>query len=146
MPARLVVGGRPIRHLLVPVDATSTRATIWIGVFGTAPPPLTLEAGDDPPRPVDGGWITWQTHGETRLWSQRVTLEGLEPGRRYPVRLMEEGTVRASAVAVTLPDRLPGIGERPFICLVGSCFAHANDAEEPPARPTHVYQLARAPT
>ncbi|CAN5833375.1 hypothetical protein BH20CHL5_BH20CHL5_10310 [soil metagenome] len=114
-------------HLLVPLEATQTAATIWVGVVGSAPGVLSLDGGGAGGRTIDGGWHERQTHGVTRLWSQRITLDGLQPGGRYPLRLLEGGMERAAATATTLPDRLPTIDEPPFTCLVGSCFARDRD-------------------
>ncbi len=44
------------------------------------------------------------------------------------MRLLVDGSEAATGTAATLPDRLPPLGSTPFICLVGSCFAHYNDA------------------
>ena len=115
-------------HLLVPLEATQTEATIWIGAAGDAPGPLTLDVGGVAQVPVPPGtWTVWGSHGVQRLWAQRLDVPGLGPGHRYLARLLEATTERATAVVVTLPDRLPGIAETPFTCLVGSCFAHGRD-------------------
>jgi len=114
-------------HLLVPLEATQTAATVWLGVVGDAPGDLSLDGGGAS-RLIDSGWREWQTGGVSRLWYQRITLEGLQPGGRYPLRLLEQGVECATADATTLPDRLPTIGEPPLICLVGSCFARDRDA------------------
>ncbi|MDQ3491942.1 MAG: hypothetical protein M3452_01600 [Chloroflexota bacterium] len=114
-------------HLLVPLEAKQKAATLWVGVVGSAPGVLSLDGGGVGRR-IEGGWREWQTHGVPRLWYQRLELEGLQPGSRYPLRLLEGGAERAGATATTLPDRLPTIDEPPFICLVGSCFARDRDA------------------
>jgi hypothetical protein len=114
--------------LIVPLEATQTEATIWIGAAGDAPGPLTLDIGGAVQQPVPpAAWTVWESHGVQRLWAQRLTVTGLQPGHRYLARLLDPTTERATAVVVTLPDRLPGIAETPFICLLGSCFAHGQD-------------------
>ena len=114
--------------LLVPHQATSSSVTVWVGAVLDAPGSLQLEVAGRQTLIMGDDWSVWQTHGRDRFWSQRVTIGGLEPGRRYPLRLLGGGAVRATGTAVTLPDTLPPLGETPFICLVGSCFAHYNDA------------------
>src|SRR5687767_3525848 len=115
-------------HLLVPHAAAPNAVSVWVGAVLEAPGSLRPEVGDRPPLALRDGWKVWQTHGRDTFWSQRVTVEGLEPGRRYPLRLVGDGTERATGTAVTLPERLPPLGATPFICLLGSCFAHYNDA------------------
>lgn len=114
--------------LIVPQQATSTTVTIWVGAVLDEPRSMELEVGGRPPLALADDWKVWQTHGRDTFWFQRVTIDGLEPGRRYPLRLLGNGAERATGTAVTLPDRLPPLGATPFICLLGSCFAHYNDA------------------
>jgi hypothetical protein len=73
-------------------------------------------------------WKVWQGRDQPAAWSQRVNVEGLQPGRRYPVRLVSGTTELATGEAVTLPGELPPLGAKPFTCLLGSCFAHLGDA------------------
>ena len=115
-------------HILVPLEATQTEATIWIGVAGGAPGQLTLDVGGVVQQPLPAAsWTIWESHGVQRLWAQRLTIGGLLPGRRHLARLLEGTAERATAVVVTLPDRLPSLAETPFTCLFGSCFAHLRD-------------------
>ena len=115
-------------HLVVPLEATHTEASVWVGVTGDPPGSLMLDVGGLVQQPVpDAGWRTWDSHGIKRLWAQRLSVAGLEPGRRYATRLLEGAVERATAAVVTLPDRLPRIDEQPFVCLLGSCFAHGRD-------------------
>jgi hypothetical protein len=114
-------------HLLVPLEASQTTAAVWVGIVGEAVTNLTLEVGDLAQRPIPDAWTAWTTWDTVRIRAQRLVIDGLEPGRRYPVRLMDGTDVRAQATATTLPQRLPGSGERPFTCLVGSCFGRLSD-------------------
>jgi hypothetical protein len=117
-----------VSFLLVPHEATSSSVTAWVGVVGDPPGTLQLGVGGRQPQALPGdGWSVWQVHGRPAFWSQRMTIKGLDPGRRYPLSLSEGGTGRATGTAVTLPDRLPRLDEDPFICLLGSCFAHFAD-------------------
>jgi hypothetical protein len=117
-----------VGRLLVPHEAGTDSVSVWVGAAADAPGSMQLIVGDRAPIAIDDGWRAWQAHGQPVFWSRRVNVDGLEPGRRYPLRLLEDGAERAGGTAVTLPDRLPSLGEAPFVCLVGSCFAHYNDA------------------
>jgi hypothetical protein len=116
------------RWLVVP-HATAARATtIWIGVLGQPPPDtVELRVGAASLQPVGSAWSVFEAHSRPVFCSQRVTVAGLEPGRRYPVTLLTGGAPVAEGTAVTLPEALPPIDAKPFICLVGSCFAHFSD-------------------
>jgi hypothetical protein len=116
-----------LRHLLVPHGATSSAAAIWVGVFIDPPGELALEIGGSRVV-VDGDWTEWLGRDHPVAWSQTVVVDGLEPGSRYPARLVDGVEVLATAELVTLPDVLPPLGATPFICLLGSCFAHMGDA------------------
>ncbi|HUG47669.1 MAG TPA: hypothetical protein VMP67_04585 [Candidatus Limnocylindria bacterium] len=113
--------------LVVPHQATSSAVTIWVGAVRGDEPRLELEVGREPSLPLDAGWSSFQAAGAHHLWWQRVTVDGLAPGTRYPLRLLEQGAERAQGTAVTLPASLPRLDEQPFICLLGSCFALLND-------------------
>jgi hypothetical protein len=117
-----------VSFLLVPHQATSTSATIWVAAVAAARPSLQLQVGERQPAALkQDDWAVLQSRGRDAFWSQRVTVDGLAPGTRYPARLLEGGLERASGTAVTLPETLPTIDEAPFICLLGSCFAHLTD-------------------
>lgn len=112
----------------MPQSASSTSITAWVAAVLEAPDALELHVGSDRAVPLAGGWTIWETHGNPVLWVQRVDIDRLVPGRRYPLRLVSRGIERATGIGVTLPTELPPIGAKPFICLVGSCFAHFGDA------------------
>lgn len=114
-------------HLLVPLEASQTTAGVWVGMVGEEPASLVLEVGDTHRIDMSAGWTSWTTWGSVRIRAQRVTVEGLDPGRRYPLRLTDAGTVRAEGTATPLPAELPGVDERPFTCLLGSCFGRLTD-------------------
>ncbi len=114
-------------YQLVPLEASQTAATVWIGVSGDAPGSFQLDVGGVGTQPVGSGWTTWASHGQTILWAQRVALAGLAPGRSYPARLLDGATELAAATVMTLPDQLPGLADPGFIVLLGSCFAHEQD-------------------
>ena len=111
---------------LVPLEATQTEASVWIGVT-SEPHALELEVAGTA-RPIDPGWTRWDAHGAPALWAQRMTLAGLAPGRRYALRLLDGGQERASGTATTLPDTLPLLDQPALSILLGSCFAHERDA------------------
>ena len=113
-------------YSLVPHQATSSAVTIWVAAVRAEAPVLELELGGRQIA-LSEGWNVIESAGPHRLWSQRVTVDGLDPGTRYPLQLLEGGVARAAGVAVTLPADLPRLDEEPFICLLGSCFALLSD-------------------
>ncbi|CAN5789516.1 hypothetical protein BH24CHL6_BH24CHL6_08500 [soil metagenome] len=113
--------------LLVPHESTSSAVSIWLAAVGQEAPAAQLAVGAREPQALSAGWNAWPSGGPARLWHQTVTVDGLEPGTRFPVRVLEGGVERAAGVAATLPSELPRLDERPFICLLGSCFAHLSD-------------------
>jgi hypothetical protein len=117
-----------VDHLLVPHEASTTTARIWVGRFGADQPVgLRLAVGPAPPSPIPAAWQPHVIDGAVRLWSQRHVLTGLAPGQGQPVRLLDGDLEVASAVVTTLPERLPLLDERPFTCLLGSCFGWDGD-------------------
>src|SRR5216683_2364991 len=77
-------------------------------------------------RTVAEPWTVFKTRtGGMR--AQRITVDGIAPGREVPLQLVDRGAVVASANASTLPATLPLLGERPFTVLHGSCFSVAQD-------------------
>jgi hypothetical protein len=111
---------------LVPLEASQTEASVWIGVT-SQPSGLELDVAGTA-RPIDSSWTRWDAHGVPAVWAQRMTMTGLEPGRRYPLRLLEGGQERALGTATTLPAALPLLDQPALSILLGSCFAHERDA------------------
>ena len=110
-------------HRGVPDDGPASGSA----VVGDEPGHLTLQVGDAGPRGLEDDWTQFTTWDRVRVRAQRVIVDGLQPSRRYPLRLVEGNVVRATATTVTLPDALPAIDERPFTCLLGSCFGRLSD-------------------
>src|ERR1041385_3962215 len=117
--------------LLIPNEVYQDRATIWAAainenldltqavlVYGTNQLPLAQ------------GWSDFATQDRNYGISyQRVTLNGLSPRTPYNLSFRVGGAERANASIMTLPDRLPVKGERPFTVLLGSCyFGHEDKA------------------
>jgi hypothetical protein len=121
-------GPLAVGYLVVPHDAESSRVSVWVGATVRPPSDATLHVGIGQSVPLAGSWAEFEVRGEPRFWSQRIEVDGLEPGRRYPIRLRVNGAEAASGTAVTFPEQLPPVDARPFTCLVGSCFAHYTDA------------------
>ncbi|MDQ3937347.1 MAG: hypothetical protein M3253_01560, partial [Chloroflexota bacterium] len=116
-----------MRYLVVPHDAMSDAATLWVAAIAEPTDGLELEVGAGRVQPLSGNWNAFEVHGQPMVRAQRVRVAGLGANRRYPVRLLQNGVERARATAVTLPERLPALDEPPFICLLGSCFAQLSD-------------------
>jgi hypothetical protein len=65
--------------------------------------------------------------GNRRVRYGRMEIKGLSPRIRRTVDLRRGSTRLATATLGTLPDRVPGLEERPFTILLGSCFAEKKD-------------------
>ena len=115
-------------YLVVPHAAGTTWVTIWVAAVMEPRQSATLELGSSRGFELDeNAWTVWHTDAGPQVWSQRITVEDLSAGTRYPVRVVVDGAERTTGTAVTLPDELPSLGARPFICLLGSCFAYFGD-------------------
>ena len=62
---------------------------------------------------------------------QVITIPSLEPGKTYSLKLRVDSNAAASSEGqvATLPDKLPGKGQKPFTILLGSCFYGPNDTD-----------------
>jgi hypothetical protein len=120
-------------YLLTPGAATSTTAELS----------AALLALDERPRPPAATWIEERRTGRRTpiaswdewlvpdasagVLSARVTLTGLASRARETVDLVVDDAIVASAEATAMPDRLPGVGEKPLTIMLGSCFCAAED-------------------
>jgi hypothetical protein len=117
-------------YLLIPQEVSATTATVWVGVinetFDSAQLVIESDVGQ---LPVAGNaWQHWQSpNGLEKLYYQRVFLQGLQPRQTYPLRLRAGGVVRADAEVTLLPEHIPGLDEKPFTVLLGSCFFWKED-------------------
>lgn len=123
-----MAAGSVVTDVIVPLEATGATARFWLARFGgPRPQGLRLAIGNAAPVAVPG---TWQAHvidGVVRMWWQRHTVTGLPAGQRMAVRVLDGTAEVAAAVTTTLPERLPLLDERPFTCLLGSCFGWEGD-------------------
>lgn len=115
-------------HLLIPGPAKADSAVLWAAAIDESDEPSRLEvvASSGERQPLTG-WEHELQGGKRRVQIQRVTFSGLGPRSRRPVELRRSGQVLARATMGTLPDRVPGLEERPFTILLGSCFAQKKD-------------------
>ena len=118
-------------YLVVPQEASSRGATIWIGAidepFDSSQVRLVSALGEHPLPPRWQQWISGD--GVHRLDYQRVTITALQPRTRLAVQLLVNGQRQADASLTTLPADLPRLDEKPFTVLLGSCFCVREDAE-----------------
>jgi hypothetical protein len=118
-------------YLVVPQDASTNNATVWIGAidepFNPSQIRLVSDLGDHPLQPRWERWVS--RNGAHRLDYQRAIITGLQPGTRLPVRLLVNNQPQADARVTTLPAQLPTLGDKPFTVLLGSCFCQREDAE-----------------
>src|SRR5262245_33907274 len=114
---------RPMSHLLIPGPAGGDRATMWLAAIDEATDARTLEVvAASGARATVGAWEPAVRGGDREVRYARVELTGLAERSRQWVELRQGATVLATATATTLPRALPGIGDRPFTILLGSCF------------------------
>ena len=116
-------------HLLIPGDAGSTTARMWVAAVDEPTVPGTLEvvAANGARTPVTA-WDDVARGGNHAVSYARVELTGLVVRSRQRVELRQGDKVLATATAATLPNELPGLADRPFTILLGSCFARGPDA------------------
>jgi hypothetical protein len=117
-----------VTYVLVPHEAAATTARLWLARFAAQRPTgLRLAVGNGAAAPVPDAWQAHTIDGIVRMWWQRHTVTGLAAGQRQVVRLLDGDAEVAAGVMTTLPERLPLLDERPFTCLLGSCFGWDGD-------------------
>jgi hypothetical protein len=122
------VPARPVTHLLIPAESASDRATMWVAAVDSPTDPTTLElVASGGARAAVPGWDGTVRGGNHTVQYARVSLSGLTARSRQRVELRRAGQVLSTAHTTTLPDRLPGLADRPFTILLGSCFARQAD-------------------
>ncbi len=115
-------------HLLIPAGAGSDNATMWVAAIDSPTDPATLEVvAANGPRTALTAWDGQVHGGNHTVQYARVPLTGLAARSRQRVDLRRAGQVVATATAGTLPAQLPGLADRPFTILLGSCFARQAD-------------------
>jgi hypothetical protein len=122
---------RDMAYLVVPHEVSATTATLWVGAidepFDPGQAHLTSNLGE---HTLPAGWERWVSQdGVHRLDYQRVIIPQLQPRSSLSLRLFVNGEPQADAKLMTLPARLPGLEEKPFTVLLGSCFCKREDAE-----------------
>ena len=113
-------------YLLVPHAVSDRSADVWFAAIDEAPRPLVVAwpTGTRELRAPD--WTEWEFGGR-KLRYGTILLPGLASRTPYALQLRAGDSVVARANLTTLPTRLPGVGERPFTVLLGSCFCRKND-------------------
>jgi hypothetical protein len=120
-------------YLAVPTAVSSTRANVWAGAISQNQAPVApssaffqdVQSGRQWPLT---NWQTWLVPDGTQgVTSARADLTGLAPRSRTQIDLHADGQIVASAIVSTLPDQLPGAGDKPFTVMLGSCFCAAED-------------------
>jgi hypothetical protein len=116
-------------HLLIPGPATADSAVMWAAAIDEPDDPKKLELVTS--TGVRHPFPDWQPEvlegGNHRVRYGRVEIKGLSPRIRRPIELRSGSRRLATATLGTLPDRVPGLEERPFTILLGSCFAEKKD-------------------
>ena len=115
-------------HLLIPGEAGADSATMWVAAVDEPSDAATLAVvASNGARTQLVGWDGEVHGGNHTVRYARVPLTNLAIRSRQRVDLRRGNAVLASATATTLPDRLPGLADRPFTLLLGSCFARGAD-------------------
>jgi hypothetical protein len=115
--------------LVIPNEAYSDRAIVWIAAINENfdPAATVLEYGSDQ-KSLNDGWNKFVTaDGKNSIRYQRVTLDNLAARKWYSLVLRVNGDLKADGSVITLPDRLPNAGDRPFTVLLGSCYFGRED-------------------
>ncbi|MEZ4453533.1 MAG: hypothetical protein R3B09_29005 [Nannocystaceae bacterium] len=114
---------------MIPQLPSAGGATLWLAAFGEQRPAdlviVDLESwrGRDE-RGFTPAWKPLREDDAFGLWYARVELTGLLPDERYALWIRPGGGARFGAPAQirTLPSRLPGPRDAPFVMMLGSCF------------------------
>src|SRR5215468_7090756 len=118
-------------YLVVPNEVFANDAIIWVAAinenFNAAT--AVLEYGPNQAA-LNAGWSNFNTaDGAFSIRYQRVFLHNLTQQTTYPLTWRADGEWKAEASIKTIPWRLPGRADSPFIVLLGSCFFAREDAE-----------------
>lgn len=117
-------------YFLVPREVTADSAIVWMAAADApAQAELTLSPANSGTQRARS-WEVWPASGKARVRHREVEITGLAPRQTYQFELRADGQTVARCKLVTLPARLPRLGEdKPFTVLLGSCFAHLHDQE-----------------
>jgi hypothetical protein len=113
-------------HVVIPRGVSDRTADVWIAAIDEDPTAGALTFGVGTALLGPGGWREWKFGGHT-IRHQIVSLADLQPRTTYKLELRAGDAAVARGSVTTLPIRLPGPAERPFIVFLGSCFCRMND-------------------
>lgn len=115
--------------LVVPNEVSQNSAIVWVAAINeNFDPAVTVLKYGAIEKSLNNGWRDFATRdGSNRIRYQRVTLDNLEQRKWYPLALRVGGEQKADGSVITLPDRLPNAGDRPFTVLLGSCYFGRED-------------------
>ena len=118
-------------YLVIPNEVFANDAIIWVAAVNENfdPAATVLEYGPDQVA-LNGGWTNFTTaDGKFKISYQRVVLHNLTQQTSYALTLRIGGEWKADASLTTIPWRLPGPAEPPFIVMLGSCYFGREDPE-----------------
>src|SRR5262249_23184979 len=115
--------------LVIPNEAYSDQANVWVAAINDdLDPAVTVLDYGVGQKALTDGWTDFVSQdGKNRIRYQRVTLENLAPRKWHPLVLRVGGQIKADGSVITLPERLPNAGVRPFTVLLASCFYGHDD-------------------
>jgi len=117
--------------LVIPNEVFANDARIWVAAINENFDPNTavLEYGSNQVA-LNTGWSNFNTaDGNFSIRYQRVDLHNLTQQTSYWLTLRVGGQWKADGSIKTIPWRLPGPADPPFIVMLGSCFFGREDPD-----------------
>jgi len=118
-------------YFLIPREVSADSATLWIAAVNETADFQQLQLAADTP-----GIVTYEprqqwplTGPNPRVRHREVRVARLPSREIFTIVLQLAGTTVAEAEVTTLPRTMPLLGEKPFVVLLGTCFAHHEDPE-----------------
>lgn len=116
-------------YFLIPREVSANTAILWTAAVDEAVDPQPLQLSPQTPGTVTyQAWQQWPAGSNPRVRHREVSVTGLDPRQIFSFTLEAGGRAVASARLTTLPENIPALGEKAFTVLLGSCFAHHEDA------------------
>jgi hypothetical protein len=118
-------------YFLIPREVTADAVVLWTAAVDEAAGTQQLQLSPGTPGTVAyEPWQQWPLTGnKPRVRHREARVGGLSSRQSFTFTLEQAGNTVAAAKATTLPQTMPVLGDKAFTVLLGSCFAHHEDAE-----------------
>jgi hypothetical protein len=118
-------------YFLIPREVTADAVVLWTAAVDEAAGTQQLQLSPGTPGTVAyEPWQQWPLTGnKPRVRHREARVGGLPSRQSFTFTLEQAGNTVAAAKATTLPQTMPVLGDKAFTVLLGSCFAHHEDAE-----------------